>query len=619
MRIKTADLTGDLGRILSEAKDILQGAFEAKAECEVLAEKREKEGYSIEKSGENSARICYATLPDLCRALLRVAGAKSITEVDGTEAKNCFTDFGIMADCSRNGVLSVAGAKKLIKYCAFMGYTFVGLYTEDTFEVENEPYFGYMRGRYTGEEIKELVSYGEIFGVELRPFVQTLAHLNQIVRYKDYSPIIDTNDILLIDDERTYELIDNIMASLAKNFKTRKVNIGMDEAGMVGLGKYRNLHGECDRHKLMEKHLKRVLEICDKYGFEAEMWSDMFFRLASGGVYRVDDDIDLSNVEIPENVTLCYWDYYATEKVRYSNMLKLHKRLTDRISFAGGAWKWSGFAPFNKFSIDAGKLAIDSCKENGVTQCTETCWGDDGAECSAFAVLPVLYSDAAYAYGEDMREEDFRVLTGVSFEEYLLTDKVNPHVGEDFTRNNMSKFLLYNDPLMGTFDSFVTEDLGKHFKEAGDRLSKIAKSPEFGYIFDSLSQLCFVLELKADLSIRIKKAYDANDKATLSDIAKKEIPEILKRLCRFYEAFKLQWMKENKAFGFEIQALRLGGVERRLKDAAEVLSEYADGKIERIDELEEARLPFGYASVADPFNTIFNRWGRAVSPSRIDF
>ena len=30
-------------------------------------------------------------------------------------------------------------------------------YTEDTFEVENEPYFGYKRGKYSIEEIKEKV------------------------------------------------------------------------------------------------------------------------------------------------------------------------------------------------------------------------------------------------------------------------------------------------------------------------------------------------------------------------------------------------------------------------------------------------------------------------------
>ena len=30
------------------------------------------------------------------------------------------------------------------------------LYTEDTYEVDGQPYFGYMRGRYSKEEMKEI-------------------------------------------------------------------------------------------------------------------------------------------------------------------------------------------------------------------------------------------------------------------------------------------------------------------------------------------------------------------------------------------------------------------------------------------------------------------------------
>ena len=33
------------------------------------------------------------------------------------------------------------------------------LYTEDTYEVDNEPYFGYMRGRYSADELRELDDY----------------------------------------------------------------------------------------------------------------------------------------------------------------------------------------------------------------------------------------------------------------------------------------------------------------------------------------------------------------------------------------------------------------------------------------------------------------------------
>lgn len=61
-----------------------------------------------------------------------------------------------MPDCSRNAVLNVEGAKLLIRHLAVMGFNALMLYTEDTYEIEGYPYFGYMRGRFTKAELKEL-------------------------------------------------------------------------------------------------------------------------------------------------------------------------------------------------------------------------------------------------------------------------------------------------------------------------------------------------------------------------------------------------------------------------------------------------------------------------------
>ena len=85
------------------------------------------------------------------------------------------------------------------------------------------------------------------------------------------------------------------------SYKLGKVNIGMDEAHLVGLGRYLILNGIVDRSLLMCQHLERVLDIADKYGFHCQMWSDMFFKLMSAdGQYDRD-------VEIPEE-TRVYLD-----------------------------------------------------------------------------------------------------------------------------------------------------------------------------------------------------------------------------------------------------------------------------------------------------------------------
>src|SRR5690606_4541998 len=135
-----------------------------------------------------------------------------------------------MVDVSRNAVLKVETIKKLVEYLAFFGYSSLQLYTEDTFEMEDEPYFGYMRGAYTKQEIKEIETYAANFGLELVPCIQTLAHLNGIKRYGAYSGLFDTADILLVEDDKTYELIEKMIKTSHDNFGSKYINIGMDEA-----------------------------------------------------------------------------------------------------------------------------------------------------------------------------------------------------------------------------------------------------------------------------------------------------------------------------------------------------------------------------------------------------
>ena len=165
--------------------------------------------------------------------------------------------LGTMIDCSRNAVMSIAALKKWIDITSSLGYNTVMLYTEDTYEVDDNPYFGYLRGRYSKAELKEADTFCHENGVELIPCVQTLAHLNAIFKWQEvYGDINDTADILLADDEKTYNLIDKMFATLSQCFTSRKIHIGMDEAYMVGLGKYRDKHGDADRFDVINRHLQ---------------------------------------------------------------------------------------------------------------------------------------------------------------------------------------------------------------------------------------------------------------------------------------------------------------------------------------------------------------------------
>lgn len=572
--------------------------------------KKEEKGYSIEKS--DKIIVSYGDKTDLCRALLKLSSEEE-ENVCNMSAKKAFSDFGIMLDTSRNAVPKVETVKKMIRLCALMGYKFVGLYMEDTLKIKGEPYWGYQRGAYTKEEIKDMDSYALMFDVELRPFFQTLAHINQVVRYSAYKSIVDAEDIFLVGSERTEEVIEEIIATVSELFTTRKVNIGMDEAFLVGRGKYIDKNGYKARAELMKEHLAMVLGKCKKYGLKPQMWGDMFFDFAT-------PDMLLNaahTYEVPEDVEICYWDYYSTNPAHYAGRLKAHFNLTKNVAFAGGAWKWSGWAPHNRYSTLANKVAVEECKKTAIDSYTVTCWGDNGAECSMFSVLPTLYATANYVYGDDTKETAFEKMTGVSLEDFLSVDLANPYMEKNGSHNNACKYLLYNDSLLGTFDSVVKEDTVAEFEKAYKKLHEVTtvKGNKYPDLFKTLEKLTCALRVKADLGIRIRKAYEAGDGEALDNIAEKDIPEILECLDETYEAFRKQWYEENKPNGFEIQTIRFGGLKQRLIDTIRIIKDYVDGKADSIDIIEEEQLDFAYYEYDDISDLNHNVWSDMVSPA----
>lgn len=499
--------------------------------------------------------------------------------------------LGTMIDCSRNGVMNVDSLKRWIDLTADMGFNVLMLYMEDTYEVKDNPYFGYARGRYSKDELKEIDIYAMSKGVEVIPCIQTLAHLNAIVNWPAYRDMVDCNDILQIGNEDVYKLIDNMFYSLNESLSTKIVHIGMDEAMMVGRGKYYDIHGDCDKTELLIEHLRRVSQIGEKYGYKLLMWSDMFFSLALGGEYYNTDftvSEDLKS-KIPDNVELVYWDYYSKDKDRYDKMLSAHDRIKENTWFAGGLWTWSGFSPLNQFTIETTEAALDGCQKHGVENIIFTMWGDDTSECSKFSTLPSLYYISERIKGncdiENIKEK-FEEKFDVSFDDFMLLDLTSE--GEMV---NTTKYVLYNDLFNGLTNTLLTDNLASKYEQLSKQLSHFKYHKEWGYIFNTMQSLCEVLALKVDLGIRIRQAYQNKDYDELKRIVVdcKKVAELMKI---FYNNFEKQWMLEHKGHGFDVQDIRVGGMIARVRHCAKRIQQFINGEISKIEELEEPLLDY---------------------------
>lgn len=574
---------------------------------------------------DNDITIGYSRLCELYRGIALLKEGIADGEIK-KQARQLET-LSAFLDCSRNAVPKIEMLKNYVMDIAALGYNELYLYTEDTFEIKDYAYFGHWRGRYSAEEIKELDSFSKEFGIELIPAIQTLAHLNAAFHWKQFSEIRDTTDILLCGDERTYDFIDKMLSSIRSMYTTDKINIGMDEAHMLGLGKYLENNGYHDKIDIFLKHISRVMALVNKYGFKPIMWSDMFFKITCGKCnYDQLEIVDFRNEVlelIPENMSLAYWNYSPQTDEYYDSMFKAHIKMGRKIIFTGGFKKWVGFCPSLQFSFNASRMALNSAFKHGIKDVIITGWGDDGAEGSAYLMLPGLVLYAEKCYIDDMSDEavDHRLKTvyGYSLKEYMVLEKPNILRDRDPEKivlgANPNKVLLWNDPLLGQYDRHILKGTNEYYLEIFNELAELKnRNNRYSYVFETVSALCDVLSTKAELGVQLYEAYNKQEKEKLA-LLKSQTEILIGKLDVLHKTFRKNWLKENKIFGFDVQDIRFGALKSRLTYTSEVLEQYLNGEIESIAELEEKRL---YIDCRDensdaPLNGCHNIWTNLVT------
>ncbi|GAA0332115.1 beta-N-acetylhexosaminidase [Oceanobacillus sp. FSL W7-1281] len=513
-----------------------------------------------------------------------------------------FTMKGAMLDSSRNAVMTVDGIKDLLRKMAMMGLNTLMIYTEDTYEVKEYPYFGYMRGRYTEGELTECDRYAADLGIEMIPCIQTLAHLTEALKWNYAIPLRDTADILLAGSKETYTFLEHLIEAASRPFQSKRIHIGMDEAHQLGLGKYLDKHGYEKRFDIMNKHLQEVTAITERKKLKPMIWSDMYFRLGSkhGGYYDLEADIPESVIASIPDTQLVYWDYYHDDEAFYRTFIQKHKALKDNPVFAGGVWTWNGISPNYGKAFATTEAALRACKKENVKEAFVTMWGDNGAETPMLTALPVLQLFAEHAYQESFSDahlqKRFRFCTGAYFDDFMLFNQLDETPGvskHNLQTSNPSKLLLWQDILIGLYDENIKNlALNKHYKLLTVKLERAAKrNKEWSLLFHFYQQLSHVLSIKAEIGRNLKVIYDNQNRGMLQDMLP-ILEEVKERVDTLRKTHRTLWFSLHKPFGWEIIEIRYGGVLTRIDTVMYRLNQYIGGEINKIEELEEDRLYF---------------------------
>lgn len=536
-----------------------------------------------------------------------------------------FQSSGIMFDCSRNAVLKPQALRFFFRKMALMGLNLGMMYTEDTYEVPGQPFFGYKRGRYTYDELKALDDYASLFGIELCPCIQTLGHLKRILHWPAYHHLRDNDEVLLADLDETYELLDQMIHASTAPYRSRRIHLGMDEAYGVGLGAHLARYGYEDPHSVIGRHLSRVLGICDKYGLHAMMWSDMYFHLDGRNYHSPGLPSEKAKAAVDPRITLMYWDYYQPKEEAYADALYKHAQFPAPTVFAGGIWTWIGPAPDYPTTLQNTVSGLTACAKANIPLALATAWGDNGGECNLTAALLglQLYGELTFRpdYDEDELARRFRRCCHADAQAFLDLSLLNYMPGMKDNPSdpvNACKFMLYQDPLIQLFEADTAGyAMAEHFGSLVTRYARYAlENPDYALLFDFYTALANALALKCVWHEQAGDAVRSRNREQAAALAD-GIGATVEALDTLRVVWRRLWESTNKPNGFEIIEVRMGGIAARMATAGEKMRAFALGQVDTIPELEEQAL----ITKRRPNGSIIctNTMDEIATPGRIDY
>ncbi|KAJ2358635.1 hypothetical protein IWW50_000748 [Coemansia erecta] len=512
-----------------------------------------------------------------------------------------FETLALMIDCSRNGVMSVPNVYAMLRNMALMGYTMLQLYTEDTYKVEGEPFFGYLRGGYTQDELRMVDDYAYAMGVEVVACIQTLGHLGQMLQWPRYAGLRDTNEVILSRAPETYAFLEKLITAVTTPLRSRRIHIGMDEAYGVGEGRFRAIYGSEEGTAIFVEHLSRVHAICAQLGLRAMIWSDMLFCLAAknNALYAYYDQTNnpaeaLRSVSgIPKDIDLVFWDYYHTQPEIYARKIQQHRELgCAQPWMAGGAWTWSRLWCHLPFSFESNRASLVAAKSAAgrVSSFMLTIWGDEGNECDFFSALPVMLYAANHAHTDKheidatFMENSFAAVCGGSLGDWMGACRIDDIPSTVDMRSqlpsNMSKWLLWEDPMLSFMSpQYAGLALDDHYADVAARLLDCALAPNARYPLNRLLRmpglLARVLSLKCNLRDRLALPYKAGDRAALLQVAETRLRPLIEAQRELWLYHRARWHRIYKPFGWETLELRYGGLTARLQTMYDRIVSYA--------------------------------------------
>jgi hypothetical protein len=580
-----------------------------------------------------------------------------------------FLELGVKIDMSSGGVMKVESLKNTMISLALYGYNTLFLHMEDAFEVPSEPFVGYLRGKYSEFELREIGKAARSLGIEIVPAIQALNDLDHILSWPSYVTYKDSRGNLKMGYDNSYILLERVFLAVTEPLQSKRIHIGLESMkGVRNIGKCcvddddeTNNLNDTIILKVFAMHLQRLLDVVHSLNLRPIMYTDLLFQLAKVGDCKCRNDKSFSNADLlgkvrnllGENaIDLMFSEFSSSDVGQYKELIDLHEKLKNTrpvldsfLTLSLGLWTWNRFWAALHWTMSTLYAGVDAASSKGVQSVVVEARVNDGnqldfisaeAGIAYFAELVRLQQSKSKLMILQQVEESFSsIFRSIStFSDILQACSIDqvPGVPIGWGITNTANWLLWEDPLLSHLSNTIREkELIKHYRELANSLDlKIRSDVKSSRMSDEMREadialhpLAFpaaisrVLYRKSLLKMHFRKAYEKADKKILSEIISKKrngiFFQLIDSVFSLRQIHKLVWQQRYKQTGWEILEGRYGIVRARLEGFGGMLQEYVDGDIPELEWTGE-NMKLEVYNVENFLLPLID-WSKAVFPS----
>ena len=290
---------------------------------------------------------------------------------------------GVMVDSSQGALPTVEIVKRIISNMAEFKLNRYYMYAETAVEFTDLPLVGEIDGRYSPEEIAEIVEFGRTHFVDIVPCAQFHGHLHPLLKIERYSDLgeIPHGGEVSPGDENVYRLLESFLDHYARLFPADVIHIGGDETWELGTGRSQERMKGVPRGKLYLDHFLKIYEMVSARGKKCEMWGDIFLKYPE------------TIKQLPKDVRVASWHYEKHEN--YDPWVKAFEEANIPFIVCPGTRCWNQVYPNYEAMRDVIDGFLARGRRAGAAGIMNTIWFDVCEELLTPNFYGIAYGGAA--------------------------------------------------------------------------------------------------------------------------------------------------------------------------------------------------------------------------------